>query len=119
MSEEELKKWFFDKLYNCYPVKHDDYPDDIFWFYGDQFVRKLKLSKLSGEEIGLPSKVSGICLFDQYIKNKILYCDYDEIWTVFYKEYSDNYNDIQSLIKSWLEEEAKLNVYTPRGYLYY
>ena len=87
MSEEELKVWFFDRLNSCYPVKHDDYPDDIFWFYGDQFVRKLKLSKLSGEKIELPSKVSGRCLFYQDIKNKILYCDFDEIWIVFNKEY--------------------------------
>ena len=112
MSEEELKVWFFDRLNSCYPVIHDDYPNRLYWFYDDQFVRKIKLCRLSGEKIELQSNVSGICLFDQDIKNKFLYCDYDEIWSVFYKEYCDNYNDVQRLIKSWLEEDEKLNVYT-------
>ena len=113
MTEQELKVWFFDRLNSCYPVIHDDYPDSILWFYDKQFIRKFKLCKLSGEENELPSKVSGRCLFEQYMKNKVLYCDFDEIWSVFYKEYSDNYNDVQRLIKSLLEEEAKLKMYTP------
>ena len=113
MSEQELRIWFFDMLYSCYPVKHDDYPNSVFWFYDDKFIRKIKLCKLSGNSIKLPSKVKGKCLFEQNIKSRYLWCDFDEIWSVFYKEYKNNYNDVQSLIKSWLEEESKLNVFTP------
>ena len=115
MDVEELKVWFFDKLYSCYSVKNDDYPNNIFWFYDESFVRKVKLYKLNNKEISLPLKVKGkgVCLFDQDLKNKSLWCDYDEIWSVFEKEYMYNYIDIQSLIKGWLEEDSKLNVYTP------
>ena len=113
MSEQELKEWFLYKLYGCYPVKHDDYPNNIFWFYDEQFIRKLKLCKLNNKEVSLPLKVKGVCLFDQDLKNEILWCDYDKIWSFFYKEYRNNYDDVQSFIKNVLEEEAKLNVYTP------
>ena len=116
MSEEELKVWFFDRFNNCYPVKHDDFSNRLYWFYDEQFVRKIKLCRLSGEKIELPSNVNGICLFDQDIKNKYLHCDFDEIWTVFNKEYSDKYDDVQRLIKSWLEEAAKMKVYIPHSY---
>ena len=104
MSEEELKVWFFDRLNSCYSVKHDDYPDRLYWYYDEKFIRNVKLCRLSGEKIELPSKASGRCLFDQDIKNNILYCDYDEIWKVFYKEYRCNFYDVKRLINSWLEE---------------
>ena len=113
MNTEELKKWFFNMLYSCYPVIHSDYPDDLFWYYDESYIRKVKLSKLSGDEITLPTKIKGVCLFNQDIKSKILYCDYDVIWLVFYKEYNNNnYSEIQELINGWLKEESKLGVYT-------
>lgn len=113
MTEQELKGYFFDKVYGCYPVKHDEHPDSIFWFYDELFVRKIKICKIIGREITLPNKITGKCLFEQDKKNRILWCNYNEIWYVFYNEYSNNYDDIQILIKSWLEEEAKFNAYTP------
>ena len=113
MTEQELKKWFFDRLNSCYPVIHDDYPYDIYWYYDEQFNRNIKLCKISGTEIKLPSKISGVCLFEQDMKNKYLYFDYDEIWSVFNKEYSYKYNDVQRLITNWLEEAEKMKVYTP------
>ena len=111
MNIEELKVWFFDKLYSCYPVARDYYSDSIFWFYDEQFIRNMKLCKLSGTDVKLPGNVSGVCLFQQDKKYKYLCCDYDYIWSVFEKEYSYIYSDVQSLIKSWLEDELKMNVY--------
>ena len=74
----------------------------------------MKLSRLFDVEIKLPSKVSGVCLFEQDRKNKYLWCDYNEICYVFYKEYNDNYIDVQSLINGWLEEEVKIKcIYRP------
>ena len=74
MSEEELKVWFFDRLNSCYPVIHDDYPNRLYWFYDEKFIRKMKLCRLSGTEVKLPVNVNGRCLFEQDIKNKYLYC---------------------------------------------
>ena len=113
MNKEELTVWFWNKFKSCYPVKHDDYPDSIFWFYDEKFIRKIKLCKLNNQEITLPNKVSGKCLFDQDLKNKHLWCDNKEIWSFLIQNYRDNYDDIQSLIKNILSDVTKLNVYTP------
>ena len=114
MNKEELTKWFINKFSSCYPVKHDDLPDGIFWYYDEKFIRKIKLCKLNNQEITLPDKVKGTCLFEQDLKNKYLWCDNEEIWNFFRNNYIDNYDDIQSLIKAILSDTTKLNVYTPQ-----
>jgi len=116
MNKEELKGWFFEKLYNCYPVKHDNFPDRLFWYYDDKYIRKVKLNKISNKKVYPPNKVSGVCLFEQDLKKLILLCNYNNIWLYLYKNYSDDYSDVQELIKSWLEEESRMNVYTPMFY---
>lgn len=113
MSEEELKIWFCNKFNSCYPVKHDDYPESVFWYYDESYMRKLKLCKINNQEITLPTKVSGVCLFEQDSKNKRFNCDYEEIWHIFEDKYSTNYFGVQSLIASWLKEIDKLSVLTP------
>ena len=115
MNKEELSKWFIDKFNSCYPVIHDDYPDSIFWLYDEKYLRKMKLCKLNNQKISLPNKVYGVCLFEQDIKTKYLWCDYNEIWSFFKTNYKDNYDDIQLLIKDILSDYTKLNVYTPVG----
>ena len=113
MTKEELTIWFWNKFNSCYPVGHDDYPDNIYWYYDDKYIRKIKLCKINNQEIILPIKVNGICLFRQDLKNKSLWCNYDEIWSFFKQNYKDNYNEIQSIIKEILSDTTKLNVYTP------
>ena len=114
MTKEELSDWFWSKLYSCYPVKHKDYPDYIFWYYDEKFARKIKLCKLNNQEIKLPNKVNGICLFEQDTTTMYLWCDHKEIWSFFQQNYKDKYNEIQLLIKEILSDDTKLNVYTPR-----
>ena len=113
MSKEELATWFINKLTSCYPVIHDNYSNRIFWFYDEKYVRKLKLCKLNNQEISLPNKVYGVCLFEQNIKTMNLWCDYDNIWSFFESNYINKYNDIQLLINDILSDYTKLNVYTP------
>ena len=115
MTKEELTDWFINKFNSCNPIKHDDYPDRIFWFYDEKYIRKLKLCKLNNQEITLPNKVNGKCLFDQDLKNKYLWCNNTEIWAFFRNNYVDNYNDIQTLIKDILSDTTKLNLYSPHG----
>ena len=116
MNKQELKKWFWNKFNGCYKVKHSDYTDNIYYFYDEQFIRQKKLSRIVGDELFYPTKVKGICLFRQDIKNERLWCDYDEIWSYFETNFSTNYSKIQSFIKELLEEHDKLSVSIPSGY---
>ncbi len=114
MNKEELKKWFWNKFNSCYKVKHSDYPESIYYFYDEQFIRQKKLSRIvGGQELEYPSEVKGICLFEQDSKNGCLYCKYNEIWSFFETNFSPNYSEIQSFIKNLLEEHDKLSVSIP------
>ena len=117
MTKEELTIWFWNKFNSCYPVIHDDYPDSIFWFYDERYVRKIKLCKLNNQKIISPNKVIGTCLFEQDFKTKYLWCNYDDIWLFFKQNYKDNYNDVQLLIKEILSDTTKLNVYTSHNFI--
>jgi len=114
MSKEELSDWFWNKFNCCYPVKSDEFPDSIFWFYDETFVRKQKICKLNNQDITFPDKVKGVCLFDQDTRYEVFMCDYDLIWTYFKDNYGDDYDYIQSLISDILKENDNLNEYTPR-----
>jgi len=109
---EELKKWFWDKFNSCYYVKHSDYPESIFMFYDKNFARQKKLARVLDQEIIYPTKVEGICLFEQEYKYGQLWCGYDEIWSFFELNFSYNYTDIQLFINTLLVEHTKLGVLT-------
>ena len=112
MNKQELIDWFWDKYNSCYPVVHSDYPDVVFLYYDNQFVRKIKLAKISGVDIGYPNKVSGVCIFEQDWKNKKFYYDYDEIYLFLKKNYINNYDKIKEFIDDRLKEADKLSVLT-------
>ena len=113
MTKEELTIWFCDKFNSCYPVTHSDYPESIFWFYDEKFIRKLKLYKLNNQKITSPNIVRGICLFEEDSKYCWFNCNYDEIWSFLYVNYSSYYTDVQSFIKNILKDSNKFNVFTP------
>ena len=113
MNKQEAIDWFWDKYNSCYPVRHADYPQRVFLFYDNKFVRKIKLAKISGCGITYPTKVSGVCLFEQDWKSKIFYYDYDEIYSFLTKNYINNYDKIKEFIYDRLEEAGKLSVLTP------
>ena len=113
MTKEELSKWFLDKFNSCYQVVHKDYPGSIFMYYDEQFIRQKKLARVLNEEIVYPSKIVGTCLFELDYKNGWINCDHNEIWLFFRKNYSINYNNIQTFIKNILENHAKSQTLTP------
>jgi hypothetical protein len=82
-------------------------------FYEPQFIRKLKLCKISGSPITLPSKVSGICLFEQDWKNRWFYYKYNEVYQFLYENYTSNYSEINIFIKDRLKEADKMSVLIP------
>jgi hypothetical protein len=83
--------------------------------YDKQFLRKIAINSVLGKDIEYPKEIKGVCLFRQDSDNTFLWCDNDEIWSFFEKNYRNDYADIQSLIKGWLSEADKLNVLTPNN----
>ncbi|MCK9415977.1 hypothetical protein M0Q97_04885 [Candidatus Dojkabacteria bacterium] len=116
MTKEELSKWFLNKFNSCYPVIHKDYPEIIFMFYDEQFLRQKKLSRVLDEELIYPStvKVKGKCLFKLDYENGYFH-NCNEIWLFLKDNYlSSKYHDIQDFIQSLLEEHDILTCSTWR-----
>lgn len=108
MTKEKCINWFWDKYNSCYPVIHSDYPKSIFMFYDHQFIRKLKLSKISGIKVELPKTIKGICLFEIDWENKRFWYKYVEIYQFLYNNYNNNYQIIIGFIKDRLQEADKI-----------
>ena len=119
MTKEELSKWFWNKYNSCYPVVHEKYPENIFMIYDEQFLRQKKLTRVLNEDLIYPTEVKGRCLFRQDYKNHNFWCDYNEIWSFFERNYSTNYTHIQTFIRSLLEEHDKLIVLTPHNCIWF
>ena len=68
-------------------IDKEKYPDSVFFFK------------------------SGECYFE--IEKQYLWCSYMDVWSVFEKEFSLNYNQIQALIKDAVEEHFKCKGLTP------
>ena len=56
----------------------------------------------------------GQWVFQQDLKNKILWCYYHEVWRIFEKEYSMNYQDIQALHNKLVGKALNCEGFTPR-----
>ena len=69
--------------------EHPDYPNSIFY------------------------KKNGKVVMEQNKKNKYFWFDYGEIWSFFESFFSIEYEEIQGLLNTWLEEDFKLKGYTP------
>jgi hypothetical protein len=118
MTKEELSKWFWNKYNSCYQVVHKDYPESIFIFYDEQFLRQKKLYRVLNEELIYPSKVDGDCLFELDFNSKYLWCNGNKIYPFFEKNYSRNYTVIEEFIKKLLEDHVKLSVFTPSSLVF-
>ena len=113
MNKQELQEWFYEKLFNCYWVKHKTDPNIKYLVYDKQFIRDCKLSSVLGGNITFPTEHIGDVLFRRDLKNKIFYCDYDIIWSFLMSNYQNNYNEIRDLVKGFLGEIDKNSAYTP------
>ncbi len=71
-------------------VEHPDYPNSIFY------------------------KKNGIVVMEQDKKTKRFWFSYSEIWSFFESFFSMEYEEIQRVLKIWLEEDFKLKGYTPK-----
>ena len=112
-QNKEMIDWFNNYFYNCYYVKHDDFPESLFMFYDINYARQLKLAKLEGIDYVEKTDITGVCLFEQDWKYKWFCCNYTLIWNYLRDIYSFSYDDFQSFISDRLEEHSKMNVLTP------
>ena len=112
MNKDELREWFYEKLFNCYKVKHKTDPDIKYLVYDKQFIRDCKLSSVLGGDVTFPTEHTGDVLFEQDLKNKIIYCDFNKIWSFFKSNYQNNYNEIRELITGFLGEIDTYKEYT-------
>jgi len=119
MDKGDLVKWFYETLFSCYPVKHIDYPNSVFWIYDEKFVRNIKISKINNNPIKFPNIVKGEILFETSSDDNYLYCDYSKIWKYVGDNYincihKNSYNDytvIEYVIKDILNDYYKLSSY--------
>ena len=51
-------------------------------------------------------------VMEQNLKNKDFWFDYKEIWSFFQQVFSMEYEEIQSLLNTWLEDTLNLKGYT-------
>jgi len=111
MTEKEITNWIINKFESCNTITVDEYPDVINYFYCEKNIRRAKLCKLNNTKIISP-KLDGVgCgLFQQDLKNKILYCSYN-IWQYVNKNTlsTNSMNYIQHTIKRLLKDYIRLN----------
>ena len=118
MEKEQLINWFWTKFNSCYPVRHSDYPESIFMYYDEQFVRKIKLSKISNLGIVLPTKIKGVCLFELDWKNRCFFYNNLEIYCFLKNNFECNHQGINAFVKDRLNEADKLSVLTPVPFIW-
>jgi len=112
MKKEELSKWFLNKFNSCYSETCDY---QIYWFYNERYIRMNKLCKLNNTKSIIPSKNdhNSICLFHQDTVNKYLWCDYWIIWSFLEKNYSNDEDDVVTIIQEILKDNTELKKYIP------
>ena len=87
---EQVVIKYLNKLYgDLEEYRTDKYPNSIFFFKGKKVY------------------------MGQELENGRLYVDYGTIWSDLRDTFSLEYNDIQSIIKKWVEETYNLRGVTP------
>ena len=89
---EKVILHFLNKMYgDLAEYRTDEYPDSIFYIKGKKIY------------------------MEQDLENGYLWIDFDTIWQDLKMLFSLEYDDIQSIIKKWVEEAYNLRGVTP-GY---
>ena len=78
---------------NLTPKKHKDHPNSVFYVNTDNEV-----------------------MMEYDKENEYVFIHYENIWSKIKSLFHLNYNDIQSIMKVWVEEDYKLGGVTPELY---
>ena len=88
--ERVVIKWLDKHFGELTPKKHKDHPNSVFYVNSNNLV---------------------MMEYDQ--ENEDVFITYDHIWSKIELLFHLNYDDIQSIMKVWLEEAYKLGGVTP------
>lgn len=111
MNKDELAKWLWNMLKSCYPLYYPSNPQFIYWYYNEQFTRKLKLCKLNNEKIIITGKSKGDFVFEQDIVREILYFNNDNVWHYFKKKMKTTDDQIKTMMNDILNDSIKFQGY--------
>ena len=107
------KETFLKLLFSCIKIISDKYPDNIYYYYDQNLIRKQKLNTILNKSTQIDLKnintenIENI-LFEQDIKTKVLWINYNKIWKKIETYYGINYIQTKEMINSWLKDDNKL-----------
>jgi hypothetical protein len=107
------KKQFFYLLNNVLKITLDDNPNSIFYVWNKSIERQLKYNRLFNSKKQIKYKYNQKdILFEQDLKNKKIWYDYDKIYRKINRknEYKDL--NISELIDGWLMDDTNWKLYT-------
>jgi hypothetical protein len=105
------KEQFFYLLNNVLKITLDDNPNSIFYVWNKSIERQLKYNRLFNSKKQIKYKYNQKdILFEQDLKNKKLWYDYDYIYLKL-KENID-YKNINELIDGWLKDDTNWKLYS-------
>jgi len=122
MTIDDLKHWLLNKFILCYPVVKEEYHYQIYWYYDESYIRKIKLlnlnniNNISNYTLQLNHKINGDCLFIQDIKNKFIWYDNKYILNFLKSNYNDDFIELTDLINNTLNDIPIFNNYNYFGY---
>ena len=118
-KEEEAKKFFLEKLSNCYQITRENkFSNYVYWVYDPEKVKDKAFTRSS--KFGLVNSVlndekfieiKDHVIFWQDLKNEYFYVNYEKIWSVFESKLGLNYQEIKDLTTGWLNKHTKLREY--------
>jgi len=115
------KKEFLHIFNNSLKIIINDDSNSIFYVYNKSIERQIKYNRLFN--LNKPIKYTlnkNDIIFEQDIKNKYLWYDYNKIFFKLRENDEYKYLEINDLIKRWLDDDTNWKQYTPRiGYQYF
>ena len=108
------KETFFNLLFSCIKITTDKYPDNIYYYYDKKLIRKQKLKSLlnKSSQLDLKNINKNNILFEQNIKHKELWINYNNIWRKIETYNGTNYIQTKEMIENWLKDDTNWKQYS-------
>lgn len=107
MEKDKYKQWLKKIINSSYLVKKYDQNgnEKLLLYYDEKIIRFNKIKELFGNDLSIPIKYDGVCLFELDLKNNYILYDQSKIYYHLYNNYyTNNIQHINCLIKDILFE---------------